>query len=116
MTYSNGSGGSFSVQWSGNNGNFVGGKGWNPGGPRSVFGQIIARLYADRRTSTRTITYSGTYSPNGNSYLAVYGWTTNPLIEYYIVENYGVYNPGSAGQLRGTVTSDGASKHSFIPA
>ena len=30
VTYTNGAGGSYSVQWSGN-GNWVGGKGWNPG-------------------------------------------------------------------------------------
>lgn len=30
VTYTNGAGGQYSVQWSGN-GNFVGGKGWNPG-------------------------------------------------------------------------------------
>ncbi|KXN89722.1 Endo-1,4-beta-xylanase A [Leucoagaricus sp. SymC.cos] len=31
------------------------------------------------------INYSSTYQPNGNSYLSVYGWTLNLLIEYHIV-------------------------------
>ncbi|PPR03687.1 hypothetical protein CVT24_007408 [Panaeolus cyanescens] len=88
-TYTNGAGGQYTLEWSGNNGNLVGGKGWNPG-------------------SVRTISYSGTYTPNGNSYLSVYGWTRNPLIEYYIVESYGSYNPSSAAQNKGTVTCDGA--------
>jgi endo-1,4-beta-xylanase len=29
--YTNGGGGQYSIQWSGNRGNLVGGKGWNPG-------------------------------------------------------------------------------------
>lgn len=62
--------------------------GWNPG-------------------SARQISYSGTYSPNGNSYLAVYGWTRNPLIEYYVVENFGTYNPSTGATRLGSVTSDG---------
>lgn len=33
VTYTNGAGGQYSVTWSGN-GNFVGGKGWNPGAAR----------------------------------------------------------------------------------
>jgi endo-1,4-beta-xylanase len=59
-------------------------------------------------TLSRTIRYSGNYQPNGNSYLAVYGWTRNPLIEYYIVESYGSYNPSSAATSRGSVYCDGA--------
>jgi len=88
VTYTNGAGGEYSVTWSGS-GNFVGGKGWNPGAARSI-------------------SYSGTYSPNGNSYLSVYGWTTNPLIEYYITENFGTYNPSTGATHLGTVTSDGS--------
>jgi endo-1,4-beta-xylanase len=34
VTYTNGAGGAYSVSWSGNAGNFVGGKGWNPGARR----------------------------------------------------------------------------------
>lgn len=56
----------------------------------------------------RDITFSGDYSPDGNSYLSVYGWTTDPLIEYYIVEDYGTYNPGSGGEKQGTVEADGS--------
>ncbi|EJD47900.1 hypothetical protein AURDEDRAFT_162872 [Auricularia subglabra TFB-10046 SS5] len=88
VTYTNLAGGQYSVVWSGNNGNFVGGKGWNPG-------------------TTRNVSFSANYQPNGNSYFALYGWTTNPLIEYYVVESFGTYNPGSQLSKKGTVTSDG---------
>lgn len=33
-TYTNGDGGEYSVTWTGDVGNFVGGKGWNPGSDR----------------------------------------------------------------------------------
>ena len=36
VTYTNKAAGEYSVTWSGN-GNFVGGKGWNPGAARYVF-------------------------------------------------------------------------------
>lgn len=55
------------------------------------------------------ITYSATFSHDGNAYLSVYSWTTSPLVEYYILENYGDYNPGSAMTEVGTLISDGSS-------
>ncbi|KAI0905158.1 xylanase [Ustulina deusta] len=87
VTYNNGPGGSYDVSWS-NVGNFVAGKGWNPG-------------------ASRVISYNGTWNgANVNSYLSIYGWTRNPLIEYYVVESYGSYNPSSGATKRGTIQSD----------
>jgi endo-1,4-beta-xylanase len=88
VTMTLGPGGNYSVQWSNMN-NMVVGKGWKPG-------------------SSHTVNYSGTFSPNGNGYLALYGWTRNPLIEYYVVENFGSYNPSSGATRLGSVTTDGS--------
>ncbi|KAK4680651.1 hypothetical protein QC764_100250 [Podospora pseudoanserina] len=88
VNYQNGNGGSYSVNWQ-NCGNFVGGKGWNPG------------------NSNRVINYSGQFNPQGNGYLAIYGWTRNPLIEYYIIESFGTYDPSSGATRLGTFNTDG---------
>ncbi|MCL2004358.1 MAG: glycoside hydrolase family 11 protein [Oscillospiraceae bacterium] len=41
------------------------------------------------------------------SYLCVYGWTQNPLIEFYVVENYGRYKPPGGKGFQGQIEVDG---------
>ena len=55
-----------------------------------------------------TLSYNVEYTPKGNSYMCVYGWTRNPLMEYYIVEGWGDWRPpGNDGDNKGTVTLNG---------
>ncbi len=52
--------------------------------------------------------YDVDYHPDGNSYMCVYGWTKEPLVEYYIVDSWGSWRPpGNEGYL-GEATIDGA--------
>jgi endo-1,4-beta-xylanase len=88
MTLGNAGNYSISYNLSGNR-NLVAGKGWSTG------------------SKTRVVGYNaGVFSPGGNSYLTLYGWSTNPLVEYYVVDNWGSYTPPGA-QIMGTVNSDG---------
>lgn len=78
---------SYSTTWSGI-GDFVAGVGWNPG-------------------SNRTVNFTSSLNATGGtSLVSLYGWSTNPLVEYYVMENY-KGSPPTAGTFKGTVTSDG---------
>jgi endo-1,4-beta-xylanase len=82
------SGMNYSTSWSGI-GDFVAGAGWKPG------------------STSRKINYNASLNASGGTaLLTLYGWTTNPLIEFYVIENY-VGSAPTSGQNMGTVTSDG---------
>jgi endo-1,4-beta-xylanase len=81
------SGNSYSTSWSGV-GDFVDGVGWNPG-------------------SNHTVSFNANLNASGGTtLLSLYGWSTNPLVEYYVEEDYSGA-PNTAGTYMGQVTSDG---------
>lgn len=79
--------GSYETGWT-NIGNFTAGKGWSVG------------------KEDREICYSGKFDGGSNGFLAVYGWTRDSLVEYYVVENYGKWTPPGGASL-GSFESDG---------
>lgn len=80
---------SYSTQWS-NIGDQVSGVGWKPG------------------SASQSITYNGSLNANGGTaLLTLYGWSQNPLIEYYVIESYRG-SPPTQGQNMGTFYSDGS--------
>lgn len=88
------SGGTFSCQWSNiNNALFRKGKKFDCTQTYQQIGDI-------------SINYGVDYQPSGNSYLCVYGWCKNPLVEYYIVESWGTWRPPGATS-KGQITVDG---------
>ncbi|MHB8064913.1 MAG: glycoside hydrolase family 11 protein [Ruminiclostridium sp.] len=88
-------GGTFSCSWSNiNNALFRTGKKYNETQTHQELGNI-------------KINYAADYQPNGNSYLSVYGWTSSPLVEYYIIDSWGNWRPPGATS-KGTITVDGA--------
>ena len=57
--------------------------------------------------SNSTKTFSSSLNASGGTTLvSLYGWSTNPLVEYYVMENYSG-SPPTAGTYMGQVTSDG---------
>ncbi len=89
--------GSFTCSWS-NIENFLARMGKNFDSQKQnykAFGNIV-------------LTYDVEYTPRGNSYMCVYGWTRNPLMEYYIVEGWGDWRPpGDGAERKGNVTLNG---------
>ena len=85
-----GTAGNYALTWS-DVGDVVGGKGFNPGSAQ-VIGYNVG-------------------SASGFNYISVYGWFTNPLVEYYVTE-FGSLFTADATEL-GTVSSDGHTYTTF---
>ena len=87
-----GKAGSYSIDYMLGRSNMVVGTGWNPGSTKRKVGYNAAEFEA------------GT-----NSYLTLYGWTTDPLIEYYVVDSWGsnFTPPGENAPVLGTIEVDG---------
>jgi endo-1,4-beta-xylanase len=84
--------GRYAVTWDlGAHGNLVAGRGWETG------------------SAERTIRYRArAFDPGTNGYLGLYGWSTDPLVEYYVVDSWGAFEPpGDGALLLGTLDSDG---------
>jgi endo-1,4-beta-xylanase len=74
--------GNYAITWSSVN-DVVGGKGWQTGSAQSI-GYNVG-------------------SASGYNNISIYGWTTSPLVEYYICE----FGSVVAGTNKGSVSSDG---------
>ena len=106
MTYY--SNGTFSAKWSNSN-DFLARVGYRYGdnGPG-----------VDHTTKHYTVDYKYTKNGHGSyGYIGVYGWTVNPQVEYYIVDDwYSQPNEQYVGAKFGEITVDGATYtiHAFL--
>jgi endo-1,4-beta-xylanase len=84
--------GSYRIEYDLRPGNLVAGTGWRTGS-------------AARRVGYR----AAVFEAGSNSYLALYGWSADPLVEYYVVDNWGsaFTPPGEGASVLGTLASDG---------
>lgn len=89
--------GTFKASWNGTN-DFLARVGfkYNEDKTHSQIGQLDAEFKFTKQGSA-----------GGYSYIGIYGWTVNPLVEYYIVDDW-FNKPGAyLGQKKGEITIDG---------
>jgi hypothetical protein len=94
-----GNGAAFKAQWNmGSGGDFLAraGLSWNSDKTFDQLGTISAD-YA----------YTKTGVSNTTAFIGIYGWTVNPLVEFYIVEEWIGWNPASNATKVGSLTVDG---------
>ncbi|KAK5658197.1 hypothetical protein OQA88_2170 [Cercophora sp. LCS_1] len=89
LTYQNLDAGRYRVEWGKDCAAFTAGKGWAG------------------RDLPSTVNYNGTWTTT-DGHLGLYGWSDSPLVEFYIIENWGLYDPGQDREKMGEVESDGS--------
>lgn len=96
-----GAGALFSGEWDGIE-NYLARRGlaYDQTKPHQAIGHFAAQYNCDYQPSTAS----------GNSYLSVYGWSVNPLIEYYIIEDWCRWIPSMDKNaiFKGTFEVDGS--------
>ena len=65
------------------------------------------KTYDQLGTISADYAYTKTGISNANVYTGIYGWSVSPLVEFYIVEEWIGFNPGSNATKKGTFTVDG---------
>ena len=103
---SQGGGAAFRAEWNKPN-DFLGRVGyfWNEGKPYTNYGNLYCNF---------KFTRSANGTGGGYSYIGIYGWSKNPMIEWYIVDDWfgegimGPVNMGGGAAKKGEFTVDGA--------
>lgn len=84
---------------------------WNNSGDflaREGFQWDETKTHDQLGTISADFAYTKTGSGGGYSFIGIYGWSNNPLVEYYIVEDwYGSGPPTGGGAKQGTLDVDG---------
>jgi endo-1,4-beta-xylanase len=93
---SNANNGSFLCEWSNsNNILFRSGK------------KFIDRDKTHGQLGELSLQFDISYNSGGNAYICVYGWTVDPLVEWYIIEHYTGFESIKGDILAGTIKADG---------
>jgi len=88
---------------------------WNDVGDflaRVGLGFNETKTYTQIGTITANFGFTSTGGGGAFSYIGIYGWSVNPLHEYYIVENW-FGPPPTPGTKVGTITVDGGTYNVF---
>ena len=63
---------------------------------------------------TLTVDYGAFYTCNGASFFGVHGWMKDALAEYYIVQDWTVWRPSSAGAEQECILTVGTSRYTLF--
>jgi len=99
--------GGFSTQWkcgpNGSRGNFLARRGlfWDKDNPKT---------YKDYKPFVCDYDCTWSAGSSGNSRICIYGWAQNPLVEYYIIEDWKNWSPAqdASAQYKGSCNIDGS--------
>jgi hypothetical protein len=91
------SGGRYTSAWEQETQNWIGGLGW-------------------QAADNKVFQYSGSFEPEGNAYLAVYGRFKSPDVDFYIIESWTTYDPSKCafGKVTARYQADGANYEFYI--